>query len=175
MPAAGEGRKCRIPVAIPAAEGARNDRRGGKAPPGSHLLTYNWSVTEATSENSKAGMASRETPLPTGNGAALAGGPLRARLARCGRALRRYFVFVVGFTIVLIGVAMIVLPGPAVVVIPIGLAILATEFVWAKHLLLRAKRWLTKPARKANANRTRRRRQKRLQRRRVHRQRFTAG
>ena len=30
---------------------------------------------------------------------------------------------------------MIVLPGPAVVVIPAGLAILATEFIWAKNLL----------------------------------------
>jgi tellurite resistance protein TerC len=31
---------------------------------------------------------------------------------------------------------MIVLPGPAVVVIPIGLAILATEFIWAKRILV---------------------------------------
>jgi putative transmembrane protein PGPGW len=34
---------------------------------------------------------------------------------------------------------MIVLPGPAVVVIPIGLAILATEFIWARKLLVRVK------------------------------------
>jgi len=37
--------------------------------------------------------------------------------------------------VVLIGVAMLVLPGPAFLVIPAGLAILATEFVWARHLL----------------------------------------
>ena len=37
------------------------------------------------------------------------------------------------------GVAMIVLPGPAVIVIPIGLAILASEFVWAARLLHRFK------------------------------------
>ncbi len=42
---------------------------------------------------------------------------------------------VIGFTVLVIGVVMIVLPGPAVVVIPIGLAILATEFVWAKRIL----------------------------------------
>ncbi len=42
---------------------------------------------------------------------------------------------VLGFTILVAGIAMIVLPGPAVVVIPIGLAILATEFIWAKKLL----------------------------------------
>jgi tellurite resistance protein TerC len=38
-------------------------------------------------------------------------------------------------TVVLIGVAMIVLPGPAIVVIPAGLAILATEFAWARRWL----------------------------------------
>jgi tellurite resistance protein TerC len=34
---------------------------------------------------------------------------------------------------------MIVLPGPAVVVIPIGLAVLGTEFIWARRLLRRVK------------------------------------
>jgi uncharacterized protein (TIGR02611 family) len=52
---------------------------------------------------------------------------------------RRLVVIVVGFTLLLIGVAMLVLPGPAVVVIPAGLAILATEFVWARRLLHRMK------------------------------------
>ena len=52
----------------------------------------------------------------------------------------RLIVIVVGFTVLLIGVALLVLPGPAMVVIPIGLAILATEFVWARKLLLRVKR-----------------------------------
>ena len=50
---------------------------------------------------------------------------------------RRLIVIVVGFTVLLIGLAMVVLPGPAVVVIPIGLAILATEFVWARRFLRR--------------------------------------
>ena len=30
---------------------------------------------------------------------------------------------------------MIVLPGPAIIVIPVGLGILATEFIWARRLL----------------------------------------
>jgi hypothetical protein len=34
---------------------------------------------------------------------------------------------------------MIFLPGPAIVVIPVGLAILATEFAWAKVLLHKLK------------------------------------
>ena len=37
------------------------------------------------------------------------------------------------------GVALIVLPGPAVLVIPLGFAILATEFPWARRLLDRGK------------------------------------
>ena len=40
----------------------------------------------------------------------------------------------------IIGVAMIVLPGPAVVVIPLGLAILGTEFLWARLWLRRARK-----------------------------------
>jgi tellurite resistance protein TerC len=44
-------------------------------------------------------------------------------------------VLIVGGTILLIGIALIVLPGPAFIVIPAGLAILATEFIWAKRLL----------------------------------------
>jgi tellurite resistance protein TerC len=48
---------------------------------------------------------------------------------------KRVIVMVIGFTILAAGIAMIVLPGPAVVVIPIGLAVLATEFIWAKKLL----------------------------------------
>jgi len=51
------------------------------------------------------------------------------------RHARRLIVLVVGLTVLAIGVAMIVLPGPAFVVIPVGLAILATEFVWARRLL----------------------------------------
>jgi tellurite resistance protein TerC len=42
---------------------------------------------------------------------------------------------VVGFTLLLIGAALIVLPGPATVVIPLGLLVLAGEFVWARRLL----------------------------------------
>jgi len=53
--------------------------------------------------------------------------------------IRKLFVAIAGFTVLLIGVAMIVLPGPAVVVIPLGLAILATEFVWARSLLKKAR------------------------------------
>jgi tellurite resistance protein TerC len=51
------------------------------------------------------------------------------------RFARRVVILVVGMTVLLIGIAMLVLPGPAIVVIPVGLAILATEFAWARHWL----------------------------------------
>lgn len=51
------------------------------------------------------------------------------------KQIRRLIIAVIGFTILTIGIAMIILPGPAFVVIPLGLTILAFEFVWAKRLL----------------------------------------
>jgi tellurite resistance protein TerC len=50
---------------------------------------------------------------------------------------RRIVILVTGSTVVLVGIAMIVTPGPAILVIPLGLAILGTEFVWARRLLKR--------------------------------------
>ena len=58
--------------------------------------------------------------------------------------IRKGFVLVIGLTVLLIGIIMIVTPGPAIVVIPLGLAILATEFIWARHLLHYAKEWIAK-------------------------------
>jgi uncharacterized protein (TIGR02611 family) len=53
-------------------------------------------------------------------------------------------IAVVGFTVMAIGIALIVLPGPAFIVIPLGLGILAIEFVWARRLLRRIKNKLQK-------------------------------
>jgi tellurite resistance protein TerC len=55
------------------------------------------------------------------------------------KGARRIVILITGITVLLVGIAMIFLPGPAVVVIPVGLAILATEFIWAKRLLTRFK------------------------------------
>lgn len=51
------------------------------------------------------------------------------------RIARRIVIALVGITVVLVGIVMTVTPGPAVVVIPIGLGILGLEFVWARRLL----------------------------------------
>jgi len=63
--------------------------------------------------------------------------PWRRRWRLTYRWARRIAVAVVGSTVLAIGVALIVLPGPAFVVIPLGLAILGVEFAWAR-------RWLRK-------------------------------
>ncbi len=55
------------------------------------------------------------------------------------RQIRRIAVAVFGFTLLLAGVAMLVLPGPAIIVIPLALTILATEFLWARRLLEKVK------------------------------------
>ncbi len=55
------------------------------------------------------------------------------------RMAKKVVVAVVGGTVVLLGILMIITPGPAVVVIPAGLAILAIEFAWAKRWLRRVR------------------------------------
>ncbi len=50
---------------------------------------------------------------------------------------RKVVIGVIGFTVLLIGICMVVLPGPAVLIIPFALAILATEFAWARRIIRR--------------------------------------
>ena len=56
------------------------------------------------------------------------------------KVVRRVIVSVVGATVLLIGIALLVLPGPAFILIPIGLAILATEYAWARRWLKKVRR-----------------------------------
>ncbi|HEX8678498.1 MAG TPA: PGPGW domain-containing protein [Chthoniobacterales bacterium] len=53
--------------------------------------------------------------------------------------IRKLVYTVIGVTVLLIGLAMIVLPGPAIVVIPLGLAILGSEFAWARRIIRRGR------------------------------------
>ena len=52
---------------------------------------------------------------------------------------KRIAISIVGGTVLLIGIAMLVLPGPGLVVIPLGLAILGIEFAWARAWLRKVK------------------------------------
>ena len=72
-----------------------------------------------------------------GNGAA-------AALAATLRTMRQLFILLIGLTVLLIGIVMIVLPGPSILVIPAGLAILSIEFAWARRWLAKFKSYLPK-------------------------------
>ena len=66
--------------------------------------------------------------------------------------LRKVIIALVGSTVTLIGIIMIFTPGPAVIVIPLGLGILATEFLWARHMLHKVKNYISeKTARRSES------------------------
>jgi hypothetical protein len=58
------------------------------------------------------------------------------------KLFKRIFIAVVGGTILLLGIVMIVLPVPSLVVILAGLGILALEFAWARHWLLKVRQYM---------------------------------
>ncbi len=55
------------------------------------------------------------------------------------RQLRKLVILILGGSVLLVGVILLVAPGPAFLVIPAGLAILAIEFEWARRLLKKAR------------------------------------
>jgi tellurite resistance protein TerC len=77
--------------------------------------------------------------LDKNRGNILATSPLAEDLGRIYTitfaGIKRVVILAIGTSVVIVGIIMIFTPGPAIVVIPAGLAILATEFMWARHLL----------------------------------------
>jgi uncharacterized protein (TIGR02611 family) len=67
---------------------------------------------------------------------------------------KRLLIAVTGFTVLIVGIAMIVLPGPAILVVPAGLGILATEFIWARRLLTKSKSMFSKTNKGGYSNET---------------------
>ena len=67
------------------------------------------------------------------------------------KLLKKTLVTLAGGALLLAGIAMVVLPGPALVVIPVALAILAVEFVWARRWLA----WLRERLKALAANKSR--------------------
>ena len=65
-------------------------------------------------------------------------------LFRTYKIAKRIAIGIVGGSVLVVGILMIVLPGPAFVVIPVGLGILSLEFAWARS-------WLKKARTKAEA------------------------
>jgi len=79
---------------------------------------------------------------------------MRNIIIKTQKQAKRLIIIVVGFTVLLLGVAMILLPGPAFIMIPLGLGILATEFVWARTLLNKFKEKLSKITKTNFTNKT---------------------
>lgn len=67
------------------------------------------------------------------------------------RVARRIVIGIIGGTLLLLGVALIVLPGPAFIVIPIGLAILGLEFAFARNWLLAIRRGISRHQQKTRS------------------------
>ena len=65
-------------------------------------------------------------------------------LVKTIKQVKKLMIAVIGFTVLAIGLVLIVLPGPAILVIAAGLAILSIEFAWARNLLKRMKEKLGK-------------------------------
>ncbi len=58
------------------------------------------------------------------------------------KKIKRIIVTLVGGTVLAVGIALLLLPGPAFLVIPAGLGILAMEFAWARRWLRKTKELL---------------------------------
>lgn len=65
--------------------------------------------------------------------------------------LRRVVVLIAGGAVLLAGLVMLVTPGPGLVVILVGLAMLASEFPWARRLLTRVREEAGSRGRKAGS------------------------
>ena len=63
--------------------------------------------------------------------------------------MRKFFIALIGGTVLLIGLALVVLPGPGTPLVLAGLAILATQFLWARRALRRTKGAVAKARRKS--------------------------
>lgn len=60
------------------------------------------------------------------------------------KSFKRLVVIIAGFIVLFVGIAMLVLPGPGIVFIILGLTLLAAEFVWARYMLNNMKRMGTR-------------------------------
>jgi tellurite resistance protein TerC len=74
---------------------------------------------------------------------------IRKTIISTYRGAKRIVIIIMGGTVLFVGVLLIVLPGPAILVIPLGLAILGLEFSWAR-------RWLQEIRNKASFRNNRR-------------------
>ena len=76
------------------------------------------------------------------------------------KAAKRIAIAIVGGTMVVLGIIMIVTPGPGILGIAIGLAILGAEFAWARIWLKRLRETISNGMANSRANRAERHRER---------------
>lgn len=70
------------------------------------------------------------------------------------KVARRIVIAVIGATVVILGIVMLVTPGPGLLVIPVGLAILSLEFAWARHWLRKLRQTISNNGFNSRSRRT---------------------
>lgn len=60
--------------------------------------------------------------------------------------IKKTLVVILGFGLIAIGLIFILLPGPAIICIPLGLALLSSQYSWARRWLKRSQVWMRKSA-----------------------------
>ena len=65
--------------------------------------------------------------------------------------IRKITLTVIGGILAFLGLLFILVPGPAFLFLPIGLAILSLEYDWARDYLKRCQRWMRKGAKQLDS------------------------
>ncbi|MCB2155542.1 PGPGW domain-containing protein [bacterium] len=123
------------------------------------LLSASWAWVRTWGRQAKGSSADREARRRERLRREIANGGWEesptARLAVGGfRQVRKLIVLIVGSVVVLAGLVMIFTPGPAIIVIPAGIAILGIEFAWARRLLRRVRAKIEDLAKKRRAKKS---------------------
>lgn len=74
------------------------------------------------------------------------------------KIVKRVIITVIGLTVLLLGLVLVFVPGPAIVVIPLGLAILSIEYAWARSWLRKIRARISSNNAEMRAKRSERRR-----------------
>lgn len=145
---------------FPAGDGRGEETREETAP---EMTDQSATVAVATDSGAAEGARDAESAVPGDDSAKNSEPVLGSRAPQFVKSRRTLHlswqvgVFVVGLAVVVAGLLMLVLPGPGWVVIFGGMAIWATEFVWAQLVLRWTKRKVTEAARRALDPKVRRR------------------
>lgn len=115
----------------------------GSDRPGEAVVAADKAEADGAPESGKQGLGSRA--------------PAFVKKSRALHLSWQVGVFVIGLAVVVAGIIMLPLPGPGWVVIFAGMALWATEFVWAQLVLRWTKRKVTEAAQKALDPKVRRR------------------